>query len=145
MSDKIGDVMRTTMENLKEMVDVNTVVGTPVQTGGGAMVVPVSKVSFGFVSGGGEYGAGKQPPQQLPAPLPFSGGAGAGVTVSPVGFLVVGPDGVRMVSAQVDTYLDRIIEGLPALIDQVRRCFDEPCQQAAPQSEPPAPEEIYTL
>jgi uncharacterized spore protein YtfJ len=65
--------------------------------------------------------------------------------VSPVGFLVVGPDGVRMVSAQVDTYLDRMIEGLPALIDQVRRCFDEPCQQAAPQSEPPAPEEIYTL
>ncbi len=95
MSDKIGDVMRTTMENLKEMVDVNTVVGTPVQTGGGAMVVPVSKVSFGFVSGGGEYGAGKQPPQQLPAPLPFGGGAGAGVTVSPVGFLVVGPDAGR--------------------------------------------------
>jgi hypothetical protein len=72
MSDKIGDVMRTTMENLKEMVDVNTVVGTPVQTGGGAMVVPVSKVSFGFVSGGGEYGAGKQPPQQLPPRCPLA-------------------------------------------------------------------------
>jgi len=143
MSDKIGEVMRTTMENLKDMVDVNTVVGTPVQSGDGSMIVPVSKVSFGFVSGGGEYGAGRQSAQS--AALPFGGGAGAGVTVSPVGFLVVGSEGVRMVSAQVETSVDRVIESLPALISQIKHVFDEPCEPETPSEELPASDDSYVF
>lgn len=133
--------MRTTMENLKDMVDVNTVVGTPVQSGDGSMIVPVSKVSFGFVSGGGEYGAGRQSVQSMA--LPFGGGAGAGVTVSPVGFLVVGSEGVRMVSAQVETSVDRVIESLPALIGQIRQIFDEPCEKEKLHDDLSEPEDPF--
>ena len=79
----IENLMSTTMENIRDMVDVNTVIGDPVQTPDGSTVIPVSRVSFGFVSGGAEYGAGSK---TLRAPgtdaLPFGGGAGAGEPIS---------------------------------------------------------------
>lgn len=75
----IESLMGTSMESIREMVDVNTVVGEPVQTQDGSTVIPISKVSFGFVAGGGEYAmANKQPVEDMP----FAGGAGAGVSVT---------------------------------------------------------------
>ena len=78
-STPIESIMSTTMENLKDMIDVNVVVGDAVETGAGATIIPISRVSFGFVSGGGEYGT-TQPK------LPFAGGAGTGVSVNPVSY-----------------------------------------------------------
>ena len=89
----IENLMSTTMENIRDMVDVNTVIGDPVQTPDGSTVIPVSRVSFGFVSGGGEYGT-TQPK------LPFAGGAGTGVSVNPMGFLVVNDGDVKLLPAQ---------------------------------------------
>ncbi|MBQ7886098.1 MAG: GerW family sporulation protein [Clostridia bacterium] len=75
----IESLMGTSMESIREMVDVNTVVGDPVQTQDGSTIIPISKVSFGFVAGGGEYAcAGVQAQEELP----FAGGAGAGVSVT---------------------------------------------------------------
>lgn len=122
MAHPIENIMCTTMENLKEMIDVNTVVGTPVSTTEGLTIIPVSKVSFGFVAGGGEYAVGGTPvPLDVTDdPLPFAGGTGAGVTVSPVAFLIVGKGQVRLLPAQNNTSIDRLIEMIPQIIDDIK-------------------------
>lgn len=112
----IESLMSTSMENIRDMVDVNTVVGDAVATQDGSTVIPISKVSFGFVSGGGEY----KPGTGMPEGLPFAGGAGAGVTVQPVGFLVCTPGGVRLMSASCASPMERIVEMIPQALDGLR-------------------------
>ncbi len=128
MEHPIGNMMQTTMENIKEMVDVNTVIGDPVSTAEGMTVIPVSRVSFGFVAGGGEYGADEKnkvhPPQGFEGKMPFAGGSGAGVSVQPVGFLVVGNGTVKMLPAQPVTMADRMVELLPQVVEDVRSMFN---------------------
>ena len=115
----IENIMTTTMENIRDMVDVNTVIGDPVQAADGSTVIPISRVSFGFVAGGGEYEcAGAK--GETPDPLPFAGGAGAGVTVQPMGFLVCAEGQVRLLPAQVCGPLERVIELLPQAVSDVR-------------------------
>ncbi len=127
MEHPIGNMMQTTMENIKDMVDVNTVIGDPVNTAEGMTVIPVSKVSFGFVAGGGEYGTDDKnkvhPPQGFEGKMPFAGGSGAGVSVQPVGFLVVGNGSVKMLPAQPVTMADRMVELLPQVVEDVRSIF----------------------
>lgn len=113
----IESLMGTSMESIREMVDVNTVVGDPVKTQDGSTIIPISRVSFGFVAGGGEYAGGAYPAQ---GELPFAGGAGAGVSVSPVGFLVCSPSGVRMLSASCASPLERAAEALPQALESLR-------------------------
>lgn len=113
--------MKTAMESLKEMVDVNTVVGDPVETPDGSVIVPISRVSCGFVAGGGEYDTNKENEQSLP----FGGGSGAGVSVQPVGFLVVGKDQVRLLPVDGNAIIDRLIDVTPQLLNQVHSFFDK--------------------
>lgn len=114
----IQSLMGTSMESIREMVDVNTVIGDAVQTQDGSTIIPISKVSFGFVAGGGEYSAG------VPAPgtegLPFAGGAGAGVSVQPVGFLVCTANGVRLLSASCASPMERVVEMIPQALESLR-------------------------
>ena len=116
----IESLMGTSMESIREMVDVNTVVGDPVQTQDGSTIIPISKVSFGFVAGGGEYAC--QGMQQ--EKLPFAGGAGAGVSVHPMGFLVCSANGVRMLSAGCASPVERIVEMLPQALEGLRAMAD---------------------
>ena len=116
----IDNMMQTTMESIRGMVDVNTVVGAPVMDQKGTTIIPISKVSFGFVAGGGEYAVedGKQKP--VPTDIfPFAGGTGAGVSVQPVGFLVVTDKQVKMLPAQTTGAMERIVELLPQLIEEL--------------------------
>lgn len=116
----IDNMMQTTMENIRNMVDVNTVVGSPVQGGKGTTIIPISKVSFGFIAGGGEYAAEDSKNRPLPTEsFPFAGGTGAGVSVQPVGFLVVGDGTVKMLPAQTTGAMERIVELLPQLIEDL--------------------------
>lgn len=127
MAHPIENIMDTTMENLKEMIDVSTVVGTPVSAGENVTVIPVSRVSFGFASGGGEY-SGKNIPLPLDAaqePMPFAGGAGAGVTISPVAFLMVCGDQVRLLPAVNATPVERLVEMIPQLVRDVKEMLPE--------------------
>lgn len=117
MDHPIGSLMQTTLENIKDMVDVNTVIGEPIPTSGGATIIPVSKVSFGFLSGGGDYDSAKLPVREN---APFAGGSGAGVSVQPVGFLVVGEDGVKVLPAQYTTAFDRAVNAAPQLLEDIR-------------------------
>lgn len=132
MEHPIGDLMQTTLENIKDMVDVNTVVGEPIAAGNGATIIPISKVSFGFVSGGGEYDGPRRAENEA---FPFAGGSGAGVSVQPVGFLVVGEEGVKMLPAQDLTLLERAVNCAPQIAEDLRALFkprEEKMDQAGP-------------
>lgn len=119
----IENLMTTTMENLREMVDVNTVIGEAITTPEGATLIPISRVSFGFVAGGGEYGesqARQMSADATDSDIPFAGGAGAGVTVQPLGFLVSSGEQVRLVPAQYCQSVDRLIELIPQAMAELR-------------------------
>lgn len=120
MQHPIDNMMQTTMENIRGMVDVNTVVGSPVVDGSGTTIIPISKVSFGFIAGGGEYAADTTKSSGLAGEsFPFAGGSGAGVSVQPVGFLVVNEGSVKMLPAQTTGALERVVELLPQLISDM--------------------------
>lgn len=131
MNHPIENLMRTTMESLKSMVDVNTVVGDAVETKDGTVIVPVSRVSFGFVAGGGDEVFGEDEHQTTQGTgsgqasskgsldMPFAGGAGAGVSVKPVGFLVVGDGKVRFLPVDSRAIYDRLLEAAPDLLDRL--------------------------
>ena len=108
--------MRTAMQSLEGMIDVNTVVGDAVETREGTVIVPVSQVSFGFVAGGGEYGVAKRGDEPG---LPFGGGSGAGVSVRPIAFLVVQRGSVRLLPVDQRASLERLLDLAPELLDRI--------------------------
>lgn len=126
----IENIMTTTMENIKEMIDVNTIVGDAVETSEGTVIIPVSRVSFGFVAGGGEYkedamlGKKDRLNESLNSsneePLPFAGGTGAGVSVNPIAFLVVGQDKIKLLPVNFNTTVDRVVELVPQVVEQIQ-------------------------
>ena len=140
----IESLMTTTMENIRDMVDVNTIVGDAIVTSDGTTVIPISRVCFGFVAGGGEYTvqtSGRTAEPQPQKDLPFAGGTGAGVTVQPLGFLVTGQDQVRLLPAQSYAPIDRVIELMPQAMCEIKNalcsCMDK--KNAAQQTPPSAP------
>ena len=130
MDHPIGNLMQTTLENIKDMVDVNTVIGEPIPTVNGPTIIPVSKVSFGFLAGGGEYDLNRLPDTETP----FAGGSGAGVSVQPVGFLVVGQDGVKVLPAQQLTAWERAVNCAPQLLEDIKNLL--PKKENAAQEGP---------
>ncbi|MBQ8585624.1 MAG: GerW family sporulation protein [Butyricicoccus sp.] len=133
----IQNLMTETMERIKNMVDVNTIVGTPITTADGTTIIPVSKVSCGFGGGGTDFVAKDN------APLCFGGGGGAGVTVEPVCFLIVSPTTgahILPVDAQAVTTADRIVEMLPNAFNKVTSFVDSRKAAKAAAAEAPAAE-----
>lgn len=114
----INEVLDLTMAKLKDMVDVNTVVGTPITTPDGVTIIPISKVSIGFASGGSDFA-----PKNLPANKNncFGGGSGAGVSVVPVSFLIIRGDNVRILNADPipGGPIEKAIDLVPDLVDKV--------------------------
>ena len=115
----VSELMRSTMEKIHEMVDTNAIVGQPITTPDGVTLIPISKVSFGFGSGGGDYG--KAQPHQ------FGGGGGAGVKIDPVAFLVIKDGVTRVLPVAVPpvSTVDRIVEMVPDLMDKAERFLDK--------------------
>lgn len=127
MDHPIGELMQTAMSSIKDMVDVNTVIGDPVVATSGATIIPISKVSFGYVTAGGDLSFQDKGRQPLPqTEFPFAGGSGAGVSVQPVGFLVVSGDSVRMLPAQSLSVADRMVELLPGVVEDMKNMFLKP-------------------
>ena len=121
MSEKnhpISDLMSTTMQKIRDMVDVNTIVGQPITTPDGVTLIPVSKLSFGFASGGSDYISKNHKPGETNT---FGGGSGAGVKITPVAFLIVRGDSVRVlpVDPPATTTVDRLIETAPEVVDKI--------------------------
>ena len=90
-------------------------------------IIPVSKLSFGFASGGSEYSCQKQ--SSSSTAFPFGGGTGAGVSVKPVAFLVVKEDGVRMLPVEQDTTYDRIVDTVPQILDIIKSLVKDVCKK----------------
>ena len=125
MEHPIGKLMQTTLENIRDMVDVNTVIGDPVEASGGATIIPISKVSFGYVTAGGDLSTQEKAKHSSePVDFPFAGGSGAGVSVQPVGFLVITMDGVRLLPAQNKTALERAMGCAPQLMEDIRSLLE---------------------
>lgn len=128
----IEALMKTTMESIKEMVDVNTIVGDAVESPDGTVIIPISRVSFGFASGGGEYANIKLKKDELieenlsKDKLPFAGGAGAGVSVQPVAFMVVGNGQMKLMSVDQNANLiDNIINSAPKMINSIQSALSK--------------------
>lgn len=117
----IENLMKSTMESLKDMVDVNTIVGEAVESKDGSLIIPISKVSFGFASGGSEFANKKA--SELSCKYPFGGGSGAGVTLKPVAFLVIKNDNIRLLSVDQNNTYDRIVDSIPQVMDMLKNMF----------------------
>jgi len=126
----IESLMKTAMESIQQIVDVNTIVGDPVETHDGSVIIPISRVSCGFAAGGSEFALAEENKEtmnqggQAPA-LPFGGGAGAGVSVQPVAFLVVGNGNIRLLPIDSNVVVDRLIDTVPDLLDRVAGMFQK--------------------
>lgn len=119
MSDHpINGLMQTTMQKIKEMVDVNTIVGDPITSPDGTIIIPVSKVTYGFASGGSDFPTKKENKDC------FGGGSGAGVTIQPVAFLTVYKGDVKLISVdKFEGTPDRLVGMIPEVIDKVKEIF----------------------
>ncbi len=120
----IQGLMQTAMEAIKGMVDVGTVIGDAVETKSGTLVIPVSSVSFGFAAGGTEFGRADARREDAPG-HPFGGGSGAGVSVRPVGFLVVHQDQVRMLPVDENAALERMVDLAPEILERIRAMWSD--------------------
>ncbi len=117
MNHPLSEMMTNTMSKIKDMIDVNTVVGDPITTAGGVTIIPVTKVSIGYGSGGSDFASKHVAANR---DNPFGGGAGAGIKITPIAFLVIRGENVRMlpVAEPASTSMDRLVEMLPDLIDK---------------------------
>ena len=120
MSNKLPNMLESTIQKIREMVDVNSVIGEPITTPDGVTIIPVSKVSVGFGGGGSDFANAKG------GENPFGGGVGGGVKVTPICFLIVKDGNVRMlpVATPANTTADRIVEMIPDSIDKLTAYFD---------------------
>ena len=115
----VSELMRSTIEKVHELVDTNVIVGQPINTPDGVTLIPISRVNFGFGSGGGDYGKVQ--------PKGFGGGGGAGVKIDPVAFLTIKDGVTRVLPVAVPpvTTLDRIVEMAPDLMDKAEKFLDK--------------------
>ena len=120
MSQKLPNMLENTIQKIREMVDVNSVIGQPITTPDGVTIIPVSKVSVGFGGGGSDFVNNKG------GENPFGGGVGGGVKVTPICFLIVKDGNVRMmpVAAPANTTADRIVEMVPDTLDKISAFID---------------------
>lgn len=137
----IQGLMTTAMESLKEMIDVNTIIGDPVETPDGSVILTVSKVGFGFAAGGSEFkldggssqqskGQQEQGQSQGQSKLPFGGGSGGGVSITPIAFLIVNSSGVKMLHLDESTHLyEKILEMAPQAVDKIQQMFSKKNEQ----------------
>lgn len=125
----INDLMATTMEKMREMVDTNTIVGQPITTPDGVTLIPVSRMSFGFGSGGGDYNT----KHNVGKNASFAGGSGAGVDIAPIAFLVVKDGFVRVLPVAVPpaSTIDRVIDMAPDIVEKVEKFISKNKEKTA--------------
>lgn len=126
----IENLMMTAMSSIKDMVDVNTIIGEPIATANDITIIPISKVSFGFAAGGSEFSGEtikeynrKDRDEEIEYKLPFGGGAGAGVSINPVAFLVVQGTNVKLMPVDHDSCIDKLLDYVPDLMQKMHDMF----------------------
>ena len=125
----VQETLRVTMDEIRGMVDANTIVGQPIQCGNDTTVIPISKVSFGFASGGSDL------PTKVAKDM-FGGGGGAGVTISPIAFLVIMPNDVKLLQLSVNASTpNAIVNMVPDVMDKVTGFLAERQEKKAKAAE----------
>lgn len=121
----IEALMTTAMNSIQDMIDVDTIIGAPIQTVNNVVIIPISKVSFGFAAGGSEFKgetideySKKDKEEDIQYRLPFGGGSGAGVSINPIAFLVVQDDKVRLLPVNHDSTIDKLLDYVPDLLEK---------------------------
>lgn len=128
----IEGLMITAMNSIKDMIDVNTIIGEPIHASNNINIIPISKVTFGFAAGGSEFSgetineySKKDKEEQINYKLPFGGGAGAGVTINPVAFIVINDNDVKLISVNHSSALDKLLDYVPDLIEKASNVMNK--------------------
>ena len=128
----IEGLMLTAMNSIREMVDVNTIIGEPIEALGNITIIPISKVGFGFASGGSEFNTEaidaynkKDKEEEISYKLPFGGGSGAGVSITPVAFLVVQDNNVKLISVNHNSAIDKLLDYVPDLMEKANAMLNK--------------------
>ena len=131
----IEGLMITAMNSIQDMIDVNTIIGEPIETNNNVIIIPISKVSFGFAAGGSEFKgetineySRKDEEEQVQYRLPFGGGSGAGVNINPVAFLVVQANNVKLLPVSHSSAIDKLLDYVPDTIDKVNNLVNKQMQ-----------------
>lgn len=131
----IEGLMTTAMNSIKDMVDVNTIIGDPIETSNNIVIIPISKVSFGFASGGSEFKGEtvdeytkKDKEEAIQYRLPFGGGSGAGVSINPIAFLVIQSNNVKLMPVNHSSSIDKLLDYMPDLIEKTNNMMNR-CMQ----------------
>ena len=138
----VETILQTTMREIKNIIDVNTIVGNPIYGEGGAVLIPVSKVSLGFFAGGGDFPTQtvlkKGQPDNEADRYPFLGASVVGVSIVPKAFLHMQGGQVTLLHADCDSTLDRLVQLIPTAMSEIREAIDDVRRQ---QSEPASEDE----
>ena len=123
--------METAMNSIKEMVDVNTIIGEPIETKNGMVIIPISKVCFGFAAGGSEFKGEtideykrKEKEEEVQYRLPFGGGSGAGISINPVAFVIVQKDTIKVLPVEHISTIDKLMDYVPDLLEKANNIID---------------------
>lgn len=129
MSHNLPNMLENTISKMRELVDVNSVIGEPITTPDGITIIPISKISVGFAGGGSDY-VSKHPNKHE---NPFGGGVGGGMNVTPIAFLIIKDGAVRMVPVAVpaNTTAERVVELVPDMLDKLTDFIDSRLEKKA--------------
>ena len=133
-------LMLTAMNSIQDIIDVNNIIGEPIETSNDIVIIPISKVSFGFAAGGSEFRgetineySKKEKEEEIQYRLPFGGGSGAGVTINPIAFLVIQPNNVKLMTVTHTSSLDKLLDYVPDLLEKknniMNRCIQKKKEQ----------------
>ncbi len=128
----IEGLMVTAMNSIKDMIDVNTIIGNPIETSNNTVIIPISKVSFGFAAGGSEFKGEtideytkKEKEEAIQYRLPFGGGAGVGSTINPIAFLIIQPNNVKLIPMNHSSSLDKLLDYVPDFLEKCSGMFNK--------------------
>ena len=128
----IEGLMITAMNSIQDMIDVNTIIGEPIHADNNIVIIPVSKVTFGFAAGGSEFNgetideySKKDKEEQIQYRLPFGGGSGAGVTINPVAFIVINNENVKLIPINHSSAIDKLLDYVPDLINKTSEVMNK--------------------
>ena len=131
----IEGLMTTAMNSIQDMIDVNTIIGEPIETSNNIVIIPISKVSFGFAAGGSEFNGEtideynkREKEESIQYRLPFGGGSGAGVNINPIAFLVIQANNVKLLPVNHSSAMDKLLDYMPDLVDKTNTLINK-CMQ----------------
>ena len=131
----IEGLMTTAMSSIQDMIDVNTIIGEPIETSNNIVIIPISKVSFGFAAGVSEFKGEtideytkRDKEEEIQYRLPFGGGSGAGVTINPIAFLVIQANNVKLMPVNHTSSLDKLLDYMPDLIEKTNNMMNRHMQ-----------------